>query len=86
MTSNRGGLPWNRVVRYEFAYVNFQVHENIGNSLLSFLHLYLDAPWCDIRPTHAGFKHIRTKFESKKKEKWKKGVCVKGRNEPAHIV
>lgn len=48
--------------------------------------LCLDAPWCDIRPTHAGFKHIKTKFESKKKEKWEKGLCVKGRNEPANIV
>lgn len=48
--------------------------------------LETDAPWCDIRPTHAGFKHVKTKFESKRKEKWQAGQCVKGRNEPANIV
>ncbi|EDO48973.1 predicted protein, partial [Nematostella vectensis] len=45
-----------------------------------------DAPWCEIRPTHAGFKYIQTKFDCKKKERWEKGFCVKSRNEPAHIV
>jgi len=45
-----------------------------------------DAPWCEIKATHAGFKSIQTVFPSKKKERWEPGVCIKGRCEPAQIV
>nr|BAN21135.1 conserved hypothetical protein [Riptortus pedestris] len=45
-----------------------------------------DCPWCEIKPTHAGYKYISTKFPSVKKEKWSKGSMIKGRNEPCTIV
>lgn len=44
-----------------------------------------DAPWCEIRPTHAGFKFVKTKPETRKKEKFETGFVVKGRNEPLLI-
>lgn len=50
------------------------------------LHLETDCPWCDVRPTHAGFEHVKTKFDSVKKEKWRPETMVKSRNEPANIV
>lgn len=46
-----------------------------------------DAPWCGIRPSHAGSKFIETKFPTvKKKEKWTKESLIDGRNEPCQIV
>lgn len=48
-----------------------------------------DAPWCEIRPTHASSKHVLTKFESvkrKDKKKWQRDTLVQGRNEPVTIV
>lgn len=45
-----------------------------------------DCPWCEIRPTHAGHKHIKTNFPNKKKEKWQSGVMVKSRNEPNCLI
>lgn len=45
-----------------------------------------DAPWCDIRPTHASYKYIKTKWDLCKKEKYVEGKLVKSRNEPCVIV
>ncbi|EGG15545.1 deoxyribonuclease [Cavenderia fasciculata] len=45
-----------------------------------------DAPWCDVRKTHAGHKYITTQFDTVKKEKWQPGKCVQARNEPCNII
>ena len=55
---------------------------------LSHLLIETDAPWCEIRPTHASSKYISTKFDykiAKKPDKWVQGGIVKGRNEPCFI-
>ena len=47
-----------------------------------------DCPWCDIRPSHAGHKLVRTRHEhwpAVDKKKWREGCVVKGRNEPHNI-
>lgn len=48
--------------------------------------LETDCPWCDIRPSHASFVHVKTKFPTKPEKKWEEGFCVKSRTEPCHIV
>jgi len=51
--------------------------------------LETDSPWCEIRPTHASSKFVKTKFESVKKQnkqKWQRDVLVAGRNEPCTII
>jgi TatD DNase family protein len=47
--------------------------------------LETDAPWCGIRPSHAGSKYIKTKFEAAKKN-WSETTMFKQRNEPQTIV
>lgn len=50
--------------------------------------LETDCPWCEIRPSHAGFKFISNESKnmpSCKKEKWSADALVKSRNEPCNI-
>lgn len=49
------------------------------------LMLETDCPWCEIKPSHSSYSYVKTKFESVKKEKYKEGCMVKGRNEPSTI-
>lgn len=41
-----------------------------------------DAPYCEIRNSHASSKYVKTKFKSIKKEKWRPDELIKGRCEP----
>jgi TatD DNase family protein len=55
------------------------------------LQLETDGPWCDIRASHASAKHLvgdgaPVAPKSVKKEKWQRGMLVKGRNEPCMIA
>ncbi|KAK9456470.1 hypothetical protein V1511DRAFT_497657 [Dipodascopsis uninucleata] len=65
----------------------------IKNIPLDRLLLETDAPWCEIRPTHASHKFladergndIKSLPKAVKKEKFKKGDMIKGRCEPCAI-
>ena len=59
--------------------------------------LETDAPWCDIKATHAGFRYVRSKWNEVKAEKvdgvivaaaagGSGGALVKGRNEPCKLL
>ena len=45
-----------------------------------------DCPYCDIRQTHASFKHCKTKFQKASKGKYTTEKLMKDRNEPCTIV
>ncbi|KAL3487093.1 hypothetical protein BJX62DRAFT_228258 [Aspergillus germanicus] len=48
-----------------------------------------DGPWCEIRPSHASSKFLPgapALPKAVKKERWQKGLMVKGRNEPVAIA
>lgn len=51
-----------------------------------------DAPWCDVRPSHAswpwlpaGWLQSSAAFPQQKKERFQPGQMVKGRNEPCQL-
>ncbi|KAL4785750.1 hypothetical protein BJX76DRAFT_323540 [Aspergillus varians] len=53
------------------------------------LQIETDGPWCEIRPSHASSKFLAgapSLPKAVKKEKWQKGLMVKGRNEPVAIA
>ena len=65
---------------------NLDVIKEIPNDKLM---IETDAPWCEIRPTHASNKHVKTVFDmvkNKEKKKWDKNVLVRGRNEPVCVI
>jgi Tat protein secretion system quality control protein TatD with DNase activity len=67
---------------------SLKTEETLANAKiipLKQLMLETDAPWCDIRPTSAGFKFVQSQWPSRKREKFEQGICVKNRNEPCHI-
>ena len=66
---------------------------------LDHLQLETDAPWCEMRPSHAGRQLLESsgvqledeermpyfKETAVAREKWREGALVKGRNEPCMI-
>lgn len=44
-----------------------------------------DAPWCDLRPTHASSEHVKTRRGAKDRKKHDAHHLVKGRNEPCNV-
>jgi TatD DNase family protein len=54
---------------------------------LNRLLLETDAPWCDIRPSHASFPLVRSALAvAKTPDKWSADLGVKGRCEPGSMV
>lgn len=52
------------------------------------LQIETDGPWCEIRPSHASSQYLKDAPaipKAVKKEKWQRGLMVKGRNEPTTI-
>src|SRR2546422_7082557 len=52
----------------------FSVEILLTNNIFLLLIYCKDCPWCEIKPTHASAKHIKTTFQSRKKEKFENGL------------
>lgn len=48
--------------------------------------LETDCPYCEVRATHPGHKHIQTTFDTRAEKKFQRGLTVKSRQEPCHII
>ncbi|KAJ2720942.1 hypothetical protein GGI07_004292 [Coemansia sp. Benny D115] len=75
---------------------SFKTEENLAVAKLiplDRLMIETDCPYCEIRPTHAGYKLLASEAaedgwtapESKRKERWCADCMVKSRNEPCTI-
>lgn len=56
---------------------------------LNRLQIETDGPWCEMRASHASAKYTMNALplpKAVKKEKWQRGLMVKGRNEPVTIT
>ena len=61
--------------------------ENVKKIPLDRLMIETDAPYCEIRNTHASRKYLGERiFKGKRKEKYNSEFLVKGRNEPCKVV
>ncbi|KAI0565567.1 TatD related DNase [Gracilaria domingensis] len=47
--------------------------------------LETDCPYCQIRSTHAGVSHVKSKWPAKDKKKFSPDALVKGRSEPCMV-
>lgn len=45
-----------------------------------------DAPWCDMRPTHASAAHVTSRPEAVDRKRHRSDCLVKGRNEPCNMA
>lgn len=50
------------------------------------LHLETDAPWCEIKKSHASHKHVKTVWPAAENKKYSADKLVKGRSEPCQMV
>lgn len=48
--------------------------------------LETDCPYCEIFSSHDSFPYVKTTFPHKYNDKFERGFCVKGRNEPCKII